>query len=1053
MKQTSHKKVIKTIVTLLFPLVGLSLSEVDGASPNEGVEIDRNLLESSEQVANNINTLSSDLAHENHGENEWTKIKDSDTTLLDEGNYFLEDNVDLINNLTISADITLCLNGKILKGNGEGSVITVNSGYKLTICDCQEGNESVSNQVANKTFNSGVITGGDTNYGGGLYLYSNSSVVMDSGAIAGNTASYNGGAIFLTSATFSMNGGTVINNTSTSGESIRLYNNSSFTVKGGFLGDVISNSNSSIYITGGYFSENAYEVISDYILDEYQWLKTNEYTDFPYSIIVPSQHTHDSTNFTEMLSAVGGEVSGNYYLATDIKLDTSLLITDSTSLCLNGYVLKGRGASSVIKVINGSLILYDCRDGDENVNNEINNVSYSSGVITDGYGTYEDGTYWGAGIYVYKGSFTMNGGTIAGNKNSSSNGIVGGGVFLLNSSFIMNDGLIADNIATIGAGICASDSSFTMNDGEISNNVASHSTIETIGGGIAFVTVTFVMNGGIITKNSAYSAGGLYLSGTSASMNGGTISNNFSSSSDDNFQLYYGADFIMTDGFLSETLYNYSSSISIVGGYFSTEAFDSVRSYIPDGYIGLKTKKYDDYPYEVMYLETHSHDDIVFDNVLFSEGGELSENFYLAIDTDLENDLVIVGDVALCLNGYILKGTGSDSVIKIGSGSSLTLYDCKDGEANNVLDSENSFNSGVITGGDSASGGGIYVEGSLNIFGGAIVGNTSSYGGGIYISNGSFKMYGGTISNNIASVNGDSIYVYGNDNECTISSGYFDGSLVSENASISITGGCFSQSAYESVTLSSEYIFVDLSDKNPENFSYYNEKFPHVIFSYKNPNYYIESIITCSTDYVIPIEGLVDVIPTFFYSNDESSGYGLPQEIGTYKVIATFSEYIDYENMIYFPGTTVEFDLEIINHDFLEEWNYDESGHWYDCANECGEISSYSEHVLGDNISNGSSGHHQECACGYETSQVAHTYSEWVTIKEPTSEETGTQTRACTLCGYTNTRTLGTISATDELDNNLTIVIVISVVAGLVLVGAIISIIVYVKKRKTRYKN
>lgn len=99
---------------------------------------------------------------------------------------------------------------------------------------------------------------------------------------------------------------------------------------------------------------------------------------------------------------------------------------------------------------------------------------------------------------------------------------------------------------------------------------------------------------------------------------------------------------------------------------------------------------------------------------LSAEGGELTGgNYYLADDVKLTADLTVSGTVTLCLNGFVLTGTGSSTVIDVGRGADFTLCDCREGAAGvaNEINGD-TYNSGVITGGtgrraDTTAGGGI----------------------------------------------------------------------------------------------------------------------------------------------------------------------------------------------------------------------------------------------------------------------------------------------------------------------------------------------------------
>lgn len=89
----------------------------------------------------------------------------------------------------------------------------------------------------------------------------------------------------------------------------------------------------------------------------------------------------------------------------------------------------------------------------------------------------------------------------------------------------------------------------------------------------------------------------------------------------------------------------------------------------------------------------------------------------------------MTGEVTLCLNGHILKGTGRDSVISVQDGADFTLCDCNGSQSTHyyTVDEDGLYifdgvtadtpeaqplEGGVVTGGYGGSGGGIYVYGS-----------------------------------------------------------------------------------------------------------------------------------------------------------------------------------------------------------------------------------------------------------------------------------------------------------------------------------------------------
>ncbi len=147
-------------------------------------------------------------------------------------------------NITITGNVTLCLNGSVLKGNENGSVITISNGASLTLEDCKYENTDylhdyyldttnniwilgdsddsqwradLSLALANNPENvgkvyGGVITGGKTSGNGGGIL-NNGTLIMDGGIVAGNYASGTGGGVYVSAnASFTMNNGSISGN-------------------------------------------------------------------------------------------------------------------------------------------------------------------------------------------------------------------------------------------------------------------------------------------------------------------------------------------------------------------------------------------------------------------------------------------------------------------------------------------------------------------------------------------------------------------------------------------------------------------------------------------------------------------------------------------------------------------------------------------------------------------------------------------------------------------------------------------------------------------------
>ncbi len=137
--------------------------------------------------------------------------------------------------------------------------------------------------------------------------------------------------------------------------------------------------------------------------------------------------------------------------------------------------------------------------------------------------------------------------------------------------------------------------------------------------------------------------------------------------------------------------------------------------------------------------------------------------------------------------------------------------------------------------------------------------------------------------------------------------------------------------------------------------------------------------------------------------------------------------------------------LPVHTHDVHDEaWKYDETEHWQECS--CGEKLNVANHAYGEwrvtkpatETEEGSKArdctvcdhvqteiipmlehehsygdwqkdktqHWKECHCGDKTEVGNHTFDDWTITKEPTTTETGSRERTCSVCKYKQTETL-----------------------------------------------
>ncbi|MDD6095471.1 MAG: InlB B-repeat-containing protein, partial [Clostridia bacterium] len=213
----------------------------------------------------------------------------------------------------------------------------------------------------------------------------------------------------------------------------------------------------------------------------------------------------DATDLQNLLNS-GGTVT----LTKDYTIDTTLNVTNTVTLDLNGYTISMTGSGSVMAVGgSGNLTVKDSRPTATHTDASLP----AGGVITGGNANR------GGGVSVAYGSFTLEGGTIA----SCSATTRGGGVHIFaGGSMTMTGGAITNCSATDGGGVF-NENTFTMNGGSIAN-CSSTVPYASGGGGGVYNIGNFTMSDGVIENCSAASSfGGGVFNENAFTMRGGTI--------------------------------------------------------------------------------------------------------------------------------------------------------------------------------------------------------------------------------------------------------------------------------------------------------------------------------------------------------------------------------------------------------------------------------------------------------------------------------------------------------------------------------------------------
>ncbi len=398
------------------------------------------------------------------------------------GTYYLTDDVELQSDLTVTGEVTLCLNGHILKGTGQNSIISVQRGADFTLCDCN-GSQSTHYYTVDEDglyifdgvtadtpeaqpLEGGVVTGKNTIEGGGIYVRG-STFTMEGGTIAGNDTDSGGGA-FVYDSTFTMKGGAIVGNNAYFGGGIYAQGSTVTITGNASIAGNLSQYGGGIYIY--------YE--STLTIGENAAISENVSEGYGGGIFA----------YTTGITMTGGTIAENdctkYY-------GGGLYIDDST-MTMSGGTVKGNtaegdgggiyGYNGVQLTLSGEALISENRTEDNGggIALEMNSsVTLEGGEVSDNFAYLH-----GGGIYVKEGAVTMKGGAIVGNDCNRD----GGGIYSSDSTIDMSDGSIEGNQSCLkntngGGAIYANiDSTLTICGGQIVNN----SIGEGLGGGAIY---------------------------------------------------------------------------------------------------------------------------------------------------------------------------------------------------------------------------------------------------------------------------------------------------------------------------------------------------------------------------------------------------------------------------------------------------------------------------------------------------------------------------------------------------------------------------------------
>lgn len=207
------------------------------------------------------------------------------------GTVQLTEDIEISKTLLVTRDVTLDLNGHVLKMTGDGSVLYVKKDgpdtVTLTITDSRPQNPhgSYAGLPAG-----GVITGGEGTdvpgihyVGGAVYLKEGTTLKLEGGTLTGNSCS----SIYIDGATFVMSGGTI------TGETVGVRNNlGTFKMTGGRI--------TGCYEQGVYMSTGWME------MSEAAYIGGNNTRNSKEDILI-----EETLQTSARLSVTGGTINGN----------------------------------------------------------------------------------------------------------------------------------------------------------------------------------------------------------------------------------------------------------------------------------------------------------------------------------------------------------------------------------------------------------------------------------------------------------------------------------------------------------------------------------------------------------------------------------------------------------------------------------------------------------------------------------------------------------------------------------------------------------------------
>ena len=668
---------------------------------------------------------------------------DKTDSLPTEGAYFLDCDVQLTAEVSISGDLQLCLNGHTVKA-AEGKRVMSNpkdTVATVSISDCTASTDADGNYTAGK-LTGGVDKGGNAG-GGFMYVRAGGALKLYDGIITECTSIYQGGAVCLAEGTtMEMHGGEISNCTAVTadgatwkkGGAVSVYK-AQFTMTGGTIknnkatnGAISANSNSTVTISGGTICGN--------------WSKAD--------------------GGGVYVNAAGLYISGNAVIChnTSDAAGGNICYGGNSFGSVTDAIIEGgnAGAGAGAMVQNGAVV-------------EFTNVTLKDNTASN----------LGGAIRLYKATLTLNDCTITGNTAKTAGAIAAD----TSANLTIKNGKITENTATSANGGVQVDatSSLTLEGKpEIANNTQSNLLLQ----GGTLMDVSALTEGaciwisadmGPISKacedvsacfisESAYRSvvyrdGTLYMATDGSHKHCDCVGTNATcdhaaeewAAWESTTSLPTSGKYYLLNDVVLTAEQSISSSVSICLNGHTVTAAENKRH--------ISTVK--DTPAHIVITDcTAKTEKGVYTAGKLTGGVDTSDNvgggsIYIRAGGTLElYQGIITGNTSYKAGGAMLFQTGVKFVMYGGEISNNTAYlpsgeTWQDGGAiYSLADSDIQILGGTIANNEGNRGGAIYCYcGSLTIAGGTITGNTShGQGGGIYSVTGIVTISGGKITGN-----------------------------------------------------------------------------------------------------------------------------------------------------------------------------------------------------------------------------------------------------------------------------------------------------------------